>query len=85
MCANFFEALLQFREVGPGPIDLATSDAKPELLVVDFRKRFESLNYSGLGNLAQRRIATEAPCKWIHGVKEIKTANYFDDLFIGVL
>src|SRR6266496_2098980 len=82
--ADLLEAFLEFREVRPRPINLAAAGATPELLVVDFRKRFESLNYFGLRNLAQRRVAEEAPCKWDDGAKKIKTADYFDGLFIGV-
>jgi hypothetical protein len=57
ICANFFEAFLEFREVRSCPINLAAACATPELFVVDFRKRFEPLNYFGLGNLSQRRVA----------------------------
>jgi hypothetical protein len=67
------------------PINLAAACATPELFVVDFRKRFKPLNYFGLGNLSQRRVAANAPRKWGEGTKKIKTANYFDGLFISVL
>ena len=69
----------------PGPINLSTSGATPKLLVVDFRKRFESLNYFDLGNPSQQRIAAEASCEWSDGPKELKTANDLDGLFFRVL
>jgi hypothetical protein len=55
------------------------------LFVVDFRKRFELLNYVGLGNFLERRVAAKAPRKWSEGAKKIKATNYFDGLFIGIL
>jgi hypothetical protein len=71
--------------VRSGPINLAAACATPELFVVDFCKRFEPLNYFTLGNLSQRRVAAKATRKWGKRTKKIKTANYFDGLFIGVL
>ena len=67
------------------PIDLTTAGATPEFLVVDFRKRFEPLNYFGPGNLSQRRITAKASRKWGDGAKKIKPADDFDRLFVGVL
>jgi hypothetical protein len=64
---------------------LAAAGATPELFVVNFRKRFEPLDYFGLGNLAQRRVAADAARKRSDEAKEIKTADYFHDLFVGVL
>ena len=85
ICANFFEAFLEFREVRSCPINLVAACATAELFVVDFRKRFESLNYFGLGNLSQRCVAAKATGKWGDRTKKIKTANYFHGLFVGVL
>ena len=68
-----------------GPINLVAGGATPELFVVDFCKRLEPLNYFGLGNLSQRSIAAKAPRIWGEGTKKIKTANYFNGLFIGIL
>ena len=68
-----------------GPINLVTAGATPELFVVDFRKRFEPLDYFGLGNVAQRRVAANAARKRSNGVKKIKTADYFHGLFVRVL
>jgi hypothetical protein len=64
---------------------LAASRATPELFVVDFRKRFELLNYFRLGHNLERRIAANTSRKWSEGTKEIKTANYFDGLFVSIL
>jgi len=83
--ADLLEAFLEFREVRPGPIDLTATRATPEFFVINFRKRFEPLNYFGLGNLSQGRIAAEASRKWGDGAEKIKAANYFDRLFTGVL
>ena len=84
-CSNLLEAFLEFREVRSGPINLAATCAKPELLVVGFRKWFEPFNDFGLRSLLQRRVAAKAPRKRSDGTKKIKAANYFDGLFIGVL
>ena len=67
------------------PIDLPATGATPELLVVDFRERFEPLNYFRLGNLSKSRVAADAAGKWSDESKQIKTADYFDGLFVGVL
>jgi hypothetical protein len=79
------EAFLEFRKVGPTPVDLTATHTTPEFFVVNFRKRFETLNYFGLGNLSQRRIAPNASCKWSEGIEKFKTADHFDGLFNGVL
>lgn len=83
--ADLLEAFLEFREMRPSPIDLPTTRAAPELLVINFCKRFEVLNYFGLGNLSQRRIAAKASRKWRDGFKKIKTTDYFDGLFVSAL
>src|SRR4026207_121109 len=84
-CANLLDAFLEFREVRSRPIDLAASRATPELVVVNFRKRFELVNYLRLGHHPQRRIAANTSRKWSEGTKEIKTADYFDGLFVSIL
>ena len=82
---NLLQPFLEFREMRSGPINLVTANATPELFVVGFRKRFEPLDYFGLGNVAQRRVAANATCKRSNGVKKIKTADYFHGLFVRVL
>jgi hypothetical protein len=68
-----------------GPVNLITTGAASELLVVNFSERFEPLNYFGFGNLSQGRIAAKASCKWGDGTEKIKAPDYFDRLFFCVL
>ena len=69
----------------PRPINLFAIRATLELLVVDISKRFEPLNYFGLGNISQQAVAANASCEWSNGIEKIKAARYFDGLFISVL
>jgi hypothetical protein len=83
--SNFVDTFLEFREMRTSPVNLPATRATPELFVVDFCKRFESLNYCGLGSLSQRRIASKAPRKWGEGAEKVKPLNYFDSLVISLL
>ena len=71
--------------MGSRPIDLTASAAAPELFVVEFRERFESLNYFGLGNLSQPCVAAKATCERSDRTKKIKATDHFDRLFVSVL
>ena len=71
--------------MGPRPINLPTASATPKLFVIDFRERFEVLNYVSLGNLSQRRVAAKAPREGSDGTKKIKTTDHFNGLFVNIL
>jgi hypothetical protein len=64
---------------------LAAARAAPELLKVDFSERLKLLNYVSLRDFHERRVTAKAPGKCRDQSKKVKTANYFDGLFIGVL
>src|SRR4030095_9157428 len=83
--ADLVDTHLKFREVRSRPIDLAAAGATPELFVVNFRKRFELLNYLRLGHHLQRRMAADTSRKWRERTKEIKAVDYFDGLFVSIL
>jgi len=83
--ANFFDSLLQFTKVRPRPIDLFAVRTAAEPVVIDFGERLEFVDYVGLGCLFQRCITSQAACKRRDQFREVKTADNFDGLFIGVL
>jgi hypothetical protein len=64
---------------------LATAGTTPKLLIVNPGKRLELLNDVRLGHPLQRRVAAKTPRKWSDRAKEIKTTDYLDCLFVGVL
>src|SRR5438034_10223637 len=59
ICANFFEAFLEFREVRPGPINLAAPCATTEWFVVEVRELMQPFKYFGFGNLFARGCASQ--------------------------
>src|SRR5437899_11740080 len=67
------------------PVNLAAARAAPELFIVDLSKRLKLLNYVGLRNFLERRIAAKAPGKRGDQSKKIEAANYFEGLFMRVL
>ena len=48
---NFFDSLLQFGKMRSRPVDLFAARAAAELIVIDFGKPFELVQYLGLGRL----------------------------------
>ena len=81
--ANFFDPLLQFRKVRPRPVDLLAARTAAKLVVIDFGKRLEFVDYVGLGCLFQRCITSQAPRERRDQFRKIKTADNFDRLFVG--
>jgi hypothetical protein len=43
--ANFFDPLLQFRKMRPGPVNLFAATTATELVIMDFREGFEFIDY----------------------------------------
>ena len=56
--ANLFDPLLQFKKMRPRPVNLFAVRTAVELVVIDFGKRFEFVDYVGLGYLSQRRVTS---------------------------
>ena len=71
--------------MGSCPVNLSAINAAPKLVVINFRKGFEALNYAGLGNLSERCVTAEATCKRGERTEKLKTADHFDGLFVRVL
>jgi len=71
--------------MGSGPVNLTAASATPELVVVDFGKRFELFNHVGLGDFLQWRIAAKAPRKRSNRIEKVKATDHLDGLFISVL
>jgi len=83
--ANFFDPLLQFGKVRPRPIDLFAARTAPELVVTDFGKRLEFVDYVGLSCLLQRCVTSKAPRERRDQFRKVKTADNLDCLFVGIV
>src|SRR5262245_59027198 len=83
--ANFFDPLLQFSKMRSRPVDLFATGTAAELVVIDFGKRLEFVDYLCLSCLFQRFIASQASRKRGDQFREVKTADDLDRLFVGVL
>ena len=83
--AKFFDSLLQFRKVRARPVDLFAARTAPELVVVDFGKRLEFVDYVGLGCLFQRCVTSQATRERRDQFRKVKTPDNLDRLFIGIL
>ena len=83
--ANFFDPLLQFGKVRPRPIDLFAARTAPELVVIDFGKRLEFVDYVGLSCLLQRCVTSKAPRERRDQFRKVKTADNLDCLFVGIV
>ena len=58
LCPNRFEPFLKFLEMRTGPVDLLAARTTAELVVIDFGKRLEFVDYVGLGCLFQRCVTS---------------------------
>jgi len=67
------------------PVNPIAAGTAPELVVIDFGKRLEFVDYVGLGGLLQRCITSQAPRERRDQLRKIKTADDLDRLFVGVL
>src|SRR5690242_4516657 len=82
---NFFDPLLQLREMRSRPVDLFAIGTAAELIIVNFGKRLELVEYFGLACRFQQRVTPQAAGKRFDGVGEFKTPDNLDRLFVGVL
>jgi len=69
----------------PRPIDLFAIKTAPELVVVDFGERFEFVDYVSFGYRFQRAVTSQAPRERRDQFRNVKTADNFDRLFVGIL
>ena len=83
--ANFFDSLLQFRKVRARPVDLFAAGTAPELVIVDFGKRLEFVDYLGFGCLFQRCVTSQAARERRNQFRKVKTPDNLDGLFNGIL
>ena len=67
------------------PVDLFAARTAAELVVIDFGKRLEFVDYVGLCCLFQRCVTSQAPRERRDQFRKIKTADNFDRLFVGIL
>ena len=56
-----------------------------EVVVMDFGELLEFVDYVGLGCLFQRGITSETPREGRDQIREVKTPDNLNSLFIGVL
>jgi len=69
----------------PRPVNLPAAAAAAELVVVDFRERFELAgNFCFIGRF-QHGVAEETARKWRQDLREIKSAQHFYALFQRIL
>src|SRR6516225_9282703 len=61
--ADFFDSLLQFGKMRSRPVDLPAARTPAELVVIDFGKRLEFVDYVGLGCLFQHCVTSQAACE----------------------
>ena len=59
--ANLFDPPLQLGKMRPRPVYLPAIGAPSELVVVDFGKRLEFVDYFGLGRFLQGGVTSETP------------------------
>src|SRR4029453_7770524 len=82
---NFVDPLLQFGKVRSRPVDLFAPRTAAELVVINFGKRLELVDYLGLGCLFQWCITSETARERRHELQQIKTADNLNGLFLGIL
>src|SRR5437016_14246877 len=68
-----------------GPVNLAAASATPEILVIDFGKRFEFVNHISFADFLKRRITTKTAREGSNRAEKIKTTDHLDGLFISIL
>ena len=83
--ANLLDPLLQFGEMRSRPVDLFAIRTAVELVVIDFGKRFEFVDYVSLGCLFQWGITSQAAGERRDQFRNVKAADDLDRLFVGVL
>src|SRR6516164_6970166 len=69
----------------PRPVYLFTARTAAKLVLINFGKRLEFVDYVGLRCLFQRCVTSHAACERRYQFCEIKTADNFNSLFVGVL
>ncbi|HEY4639441.1 MAG TPA: hypothetical protein VIG87_05925, partial [Candidatus Udaeobacter sp.] len=82
---RLFNPLLQFSKVRTRPVNLFAVRTAAKLVVINFRKRLELLDYVRLRCILQRRVTSQAPRKRGDQIRKIKTADNFDRLFVSIL
>ena len=68
-----------------GPVNLAAASATPEMLVIDFGKRFELVNHIGFADFLKRRITAKTAREGSNRAEKIKTTDHLDGLLISIL
>ena len=82
---NFVDPLLQFGKVRSWPVDLFAARTAAELVIINFGKRLEFVDYLGLGCLLQWSITSETARERRDEFQKVKTVDNLNGLFVGVL
>src|SRR5262249_54636652 len=72
-------------KVRPRPVNLFAAGTAAELVVIDFGKRLEFVDYIGLGCLFQRCVTSYTARKRRDQSQKVKTADNLNRLFVRVL
>jgi len=67
------------------PVDLFAVRTAAEVVVIDFGERLEFVDYLGLGCFLQRCVTSQTPRERRDQFRNVKTADNFDRLFVGIL